>query len=222
MQNQNPDIQRLMPGAEGNPFEEQKKSTFTPDGKKKDHGFSGSLGVSTNGFNVSTTYQGLFNRLEHLRDSSTLGFNRSNESKSSDYRYFFNHKHPFIKTWGKPDSLTNPIREVPMTWAIGHEIDTKRTKLDSREHTTTLELSENESAYTYKLINSIRRNSVAMGSLGFMKYEAMPTIKQSASVEYSDHDVNYMRKANIEAAIPASLTLNNVDSPQFIKLEVKN
>jgi hypothetical protein len=85
----------MMPGAPGNPFEEQKQSTFKPKGKPKDHGLSGTLGVDTSGYKVSATYEGLFNRLKHIRDTSTIGFNRSQDS--SDYRYYFLHKHPFIK-----------------------------------------------------------------------------------------------------------------------------
>jgi len=100
-----------------------------------------------------------------------------------------------------------------MTWAIGHEIDTKRSKLESREHTTTLEVSEDSSPFTYKIHNSIRQNAVAMASLGFMKYEAMPTIKQSASVEYNDHSLDFIRKGTIEVALPTTWMLENHESP---------
>jgi hypothetical protein len=96
-----------------------------------------------------------------------------------------------------------------MTWAFGHEIDTKRTKFQSREHTTTLEVSEDASPFSFKISNSIRQNSVAMASLGFMKYEAMPTLKQSLSVEYNDTAEDFIRKGSLEVALPTSLFLDN-------------
>lgn len=61
-----------------------------------------------------------------------------------------------------------------------------------------------------------------MASLGFMKYEAMPTLKQSVSVEYNDNNHDYIRKAAIEVALPTSWMLDNKFSPQFVKLEAKN
>ena len=52
-----------------------------------------------------------------------------------------------------------------------------------------------------------------MASLGFMKYEAMPTLKQSVSVEYNDNNHDYIRKAAIEVALPTSWMLDNKFSP---------
>jgi hypothetical protein len=108
------------------------------------------------------------------QSQTTLGFNKS---ENGTLKYYFTYQVP---------TKMNFLNFKDIQSSITCEVDTKRTKYDSREEVISWELFGESSPWRLRFENSSRYNCYGTyNSSSFLKEESTPTTKNSIVLDFS-------------------------------------
>jgi len=132
-------------------------------------------------------------------DLTTLGLNRT---QSKQTRYFFTHERPFLIVRKRSEG---PDSHYPCNWALSYMIDTTQTKYEAREKSLSVELDTDLTPWKLRLERVHRRNVIdAFASKYFLTHEALPSLKESLSLEFSQFNHTHFNRFTSEFAYPFS------------------